>query len=154
MTNSSVKVEYLYNDGTRVIVRVRPAPADAKGPRLLDGDSRSDATPSFIREFESLKAKVTDEDDSARVVSQQRFHAAIHKKGLLKGPVGMKATIVAKENHDILFCERNGYFVAFTVSYPKSEWMKYGLTYTDVGHFLGWPPLKSAAPEKTDLRKQ
>ncbi|MEI6390736.1 MAG: hypothetical protein WCT12_06485 [Verrucomicrobiota bacterium] len=150
MSEKSVKVEYLYGDGTRVIVRVRPAPADAKGPRVLQGDSHSDATPSFMKEFESLKAKFTDPDDSARVVSQTRFHAALHKKG----PVGMKATIQAKENHDILLCERNGYFVSFTLTYPKSQWLKYGLTYTDVAHFLGWPPLKVAGSDNTSSQKQ
>jgi len=97
-----------------------------------------------------LKAKFTDPDDSARVVSQTRFHAALHKKG----PVGMKATIQAKENHDILLCERNGYFVSFTLTYPKSQWLRYGLTYTDVAHFLGWPPLKVAGSDNTSSQKQ
>jgi hypothetical protein len=150
MNEKSVKVEYLYGDGTRVIVIVRHAPADAKGSTFLDADSRSDASPSFMKEFEAMKTKFTAYDDSTRVVSQQRFHAALHKKG----PVGMEATIQAKDNHDIFLCERNGYFVSFTVTYPKTQWMKYGLTYTDVAHFLGWPPLKSAAPEKAGLQKQ
>lgn len=150
MTEKSITVEYFYGDGTRVIVRAYPAPADARGPKTLESDSRNDATLSFMREFESLKAKFTADDDSARVVSQTRFHAALHKKG----PVGMKATIQAKENHDVLLCERNGYFVSFIVTYPKTQWMKYGLTYTDVAHFLAWPPLKSAVPEKAGLQKQ
>src|ERR1035437_108751 len=57
-------VYYLYNDGRRVIVNVHPAPKEAHGPTLLDGDSKSDATPAFMKEFENLKNKYLKKDDS------------------------------------------------------------------------------------------
>ena len=150
MAEKTVKVDYLYGDGTRVVVNVYPAPADAKGPKVLDGETQSDATPSFMKEFEVLKAKLTAPNAKGNVVSQGWFRTAPQQKG----PVGMKATIQAKGNHEVLLCERNGYFVSFTVKYPEAEWLSYGLTYTDVAHFIGWPPLKATSSDSAGSKKQ
>jgi hypothetical protein len=74
------------------------------------------------------------------LVSFSRFHAAPQQRG----PVGMKVTFKgSKQLYDLCLCERNGFFVSFTLSYPADAWMKYGMTYTDVAHFIGWPKLKT-----------
>ncbi len=151
LSSQSITLNYLYADGTRVVVKVYPAPADAKGPTILDGGSKTGATPSFMKEFASLKTILTGGDTSFHVVSENRFQAAPHKKG----PIGMTATLHSKQiNHDVLLCERNGFFVSFTVTYPASRWITYSTTYTDVAHFLGWPLVTTNKSEATPYRKQ
>ena len=133
----SVDFYYLYPDGQRVIVKVFPGPKDAHGPTLLDGDSKSDASPAFMKAFEKIKNKVLKTDDSIAVHAQMRFLAAPQLGGVL----GMKVTLAgAKMNTDLSLFERNGYFVSISVTYPADQWMAYGLTYTDVAHFTKWPP--------------
>ena len=134
-----VEVDYSYRDGSgvNVTVSIYPAPADAKGPKTLDGDARSDATAAFMKEFDRSKSLLAEDDTKARVVDQMRFHAAIHKNG----PVGMKATQVSQSTiKSILLCERNGFFVKFTTTaYPRDQQLKYGFTYHDVAAFIIWP---------------
>ncbi|NBV21442.1 MAG: hypothetical protein EBS05_05900 [Proteobacteria bacterium] len=134
-----VEVDYAYRDGSgvSVMVSVYPAPADAKGPQLLDGDARSDATAAFMKEFEHAKTLLAGDDAKAHFLDQMRFHAAIQQKG----PLGMKATLVGQSTiKSILLCERNGYFVKFTTTaYPRDQQLKYGLTYHDVAAFIIWP---------------
>jgi len=127
---------YLYPDGRRVIVNVYPAPADAHGPTKLDGDSKSDATPSFIKEFEALKNEVLKKDDSIAINGQMRFRAAPQRGGIL----GMKVTLRGTSTiTDLALFERNGYFVKISVTYPADGYLSYGMTYTDVAHFIKWP---------------
>ncbi len=152
LSGNKVRVVYSYWGGVEVIVNVYPAPSGAKGPTVLDGGPSTEATPAFLKEFEKVKNDIVDGDESAKVVSMSRFHAAIHKKG----PIGMKATLQTKsnkQNHDVLLCERNGYFVSFGVSYPSSQYLTYGLTYTDVGHFLGWPAANASVTSKPGMKK-
>jgi len=152
LSGKKLRVAYSYYDGIQVTVNVYPAPAGAKGPSAVDGGPSTDASPAFLKEFQKVKNDAVNGGDSADVVSQSRFHAALHKNG----PIGMKATLQTKknkENHDVLLCERNGYFVSFSVSYPSAAWLQYGLTYTDVGHFIGWPALNSNVTPKPS-RKQ
>ena len=134
-----VEVDFLYRDGSgvNVTVSVYPAPADAKGPKALDGDARSDSTAAFMKEFDHAKSLLAEDDAKARVVDQMRFHAAIHKNG----PVGMKATLVGQSTiKSILLCERNGFFVKFTTTaYPREQQLKYGFTYHEVAAFIIWP---------------
>lgn len=134
-----VEVDYFYRDGTgvNVTVSVYPAPTDAKGPKTLNGDARSDATAAFMKEFHHAKSLLAEDDAKARVVDQMRFHAAIQKNG----PVGMKATLVGQSTiKSILLCERNGFFVKFTTTgYPRDQQLKYGFTYHDVAAFIIWP---------------
>lgn len=127
---------YLYPDGQRVIVKVYPAPKDAHGPTQLNGDSKSDASPAFMRQFEAIKNKVLKPDNSVAVRAQMRFRAAPQLGGVL----GMKVTLAgAKMFTDLSLFERNGYFVSISVTYPSDKWLAYGLTYTDVAHFIKWP---------------
>jgi hypothetical protein len=127
---------YLYNDGRRVIVNVYPAPKDAHGPTLLDGDSKSDASPAFMKEFENVKNKYLKKDDSLAIRAQMRFKAAPQQGGVL----GMKVTLAGTTTFtDLALFERNGYFVSLSVSYPPDAWLSYGMTYTDVAHFIKWP---------------
>lgn len=136
-----LEIYYLYSSGQRVIVKVYPAPKEAKGPTKLDGDSSSDASPEFMKEFERVKNKVLKTDDSIAVNAQMRFRAAPQQGGVL----GMKVTLRGAQTFtDIALFERNGYFVCISVAYPKEAYMSYGLTYTDVAHFIKWPK-----PEKT-----
>ena len=117
-----------------------PAPADAKGPRTLDGGARTDPSAAFMKEFDHAKTSLIAEDNTARVVDQMRFHAALHKRG----PIGMKATLTGKTmNQGLLLCERNGYFVRFTVTYAKDRYLQIGMTYTDLANFILWPDLKA-----------
>ena len=53
-TSNNLSLYYLFPDGHRVLVKVYPAPADAHGPTTLHGDSKSDATPAFLKEFEHI----------------------------------------------------------------------------------------------------
>jgi hypothetical protein len=139
LSSKRISLDYLYADGMRVVLKVYPAPVDARGPTILEGGSRTGATPSFIKDFESLKAALTGGDTTFQVVSENRFQAAPQKKG----PIGMKATLRGKKiNHDLLLCERNGFCVSFTISYPPAQWIKYSRTYTDVAHFILWPTVK------------
>jgi len=135
-TSNNVSFYYLYPDGRRVIVKLYPAPKDAHGPTLQDGDFRSDASPAFMKEFENIKDKILATDDSMAVKAQMRFRAAPQRGGVY----GMKVTLAGvKLITDFSLYERNGYFVSFSVAYPSDQWMSYGLTYTDVAHFTQWP---------------
>jgi hypothetical protein len=152
LSGRKIRVAYSYYDGIQVTVNVYPAPTGAKGPSVVDGGPSSDASPAFLKEFQKVKNDAVNGGDSADVVSQSRFQAAVH----MNGPIGMKATLQTKknkENHDVLLCERNGYFVSFSVNYPSAAWLQYGLTYTDVGHFIGWPAVNSNVTTKPS-RKQ
>jgi hypothetical protein len=127
---------YLYPDGQRVIVKVYPAPKDAYGPTQLTNNSSSDASPSFMKEFESIKNRVLKTDDSIAVHAQMRFRAAPQQGGVY----GMKVTLAGTTTYtDISLYERNGYFVSYSVAYPSDKWMAYGMTYTDIAHFTKWP---------------
>mgnify|MGYP006272084105 CR=1 FL=1 len=100
--------------------------------------------PAFERELERSRTELLNGTTGLRQVSQMRFHAALHRRG----PIGIKETHVAKVNgrevyHALLLCERNGYFIRFTVTYPKELQQQIGLTYTDVAHFVGWPSSKN-----------
>jgi hypothetical protein len=129
---------YLYPDGRRVIVNVYPAPKEARGPTLLEGDSKSEATPAFMQEFENLKNKYLKKDDSLAIRAQMRFRAAPQQGGVL----GMKVTLAGTTTFtDLALFERNGYFVSLAVSYPADAWLSYGMTYTDVAHFIKWPKI-------------
>ena len=131
---------YLYPDGQRVIVKVYPAPKSAHGPTQLSGDSSSDASPAFMKEFEAIKNRVLKTDDSIAVRAQMRFRAAPQQGGIL----GMKVTLAGPKIYtDISLYERNGFIVSFSVSYPADQWMAYGMTYTDIAHFTKWPKTKN-----------
>lgn len=135
-TKETVSFYYLFPDGHRVIVKVHPAPKDARGPTKLDGDSRSDASPAFMKEFEALKNEVLKKSDSIAITGQMRFQAAPQRGGVL----GMKVKLVGPvEITDMLLFERNGYFVKISATSPKEDNIYYGLTYTDVAHFINWP---------------
>jgi hypothetical protein len=43
-------------------------------------------------------------------------------------------------SRELLLVERNRFFVSFPVEYPEKQWSGAGLAYTDVAHFVGWPP--------------
>jgi hypothetical protein len=56
-TGKTAAVEYQSPAGWRVRLHVRPAPKNARGPTLLDGDARSDANAEFQRELGCLFPK-------------------------------------------------------------------------------------------------
>jgi hypothetical protein len=141
--SKNIDFYYLYPDGQRVIVKVYPAPKDAHGPTQQTGGSSSDASPSLMKEFESIKNRVLKTDDSIAVRAQMRFRAAPQQGGIY----GMKVTLAGTKTYtDISLYERNGYFASYSVAYPSDKWMAYGMTYTDIAHFTKWPKAKSENP--------
>ena len=135
----SCTTAYATRTGHEVQVHIYRAKPGASGPSKLDGDERSDASPAFKDELESLLREQSEGIKDATVVSRMRFQALAKN-----GPIGMKATVRGKvegktENRELLLFERNGWFVAITTRYPAEDWLKTGQTYTDVAHFIGWP---------------
>ena len=141
LSGRTATVEYRSRNGWQVNVTVKPAPDGAHGPSKLDGDASSDATPAFRRELEANVQALSNGLTNSKTVSSQRFRAAPQQKGV----IGMKVVVNGRLNdqptsREVLLLERNGFFVAFTVEYPEKQWSGAGLAYTDVAHFVGWPP--------------
>lgn len=138
-------VTYSTRSGSEVTVHVQSTKQGAKGPSKLDGDEHSDASPLFKEEMARNVQDSTVGLAGASVFSKMRFHAGAQTgPPAQRGPIGMKATVRGKldgklQNRELLLCERNGFFVRFTTSYAAENWLKVGLIYTDVAHFLRWP---------------
>ena len=133
---------YAGRSGFAVAVVVHPAQPGVSGPTKLDGDDRSAASASFLNALNKRVGLLGEGLKGAEVVSQQRFQA---KPSV--GPVGMKTTVRGKlegrtTNRELLLFERNGYFVEITTSCAGEDWLKTGLIYTDVAHFIGWPKVE------------
>ena len=146
-TAKKVNFYYLFPDGHRVIINVYPSPAGTHGPTKLDGDSKSDPSASFIKEFEALKNAVLKKDDSLAITGQTRFLAAPQRGGVLGMKVSLRGTSTTT---DLLLFERSGYFVKISATSPSEGNLYYGLTYTDVAHFIKWPPVKSEMKTSQD----
>ena len=144
---------YANKAGHEILVRVYPAQHGALGPSKLDGDRRSDPSTPFTKELDRLISLQSEGLQEVAVVSRMRFQALLNK-----GPVGMKSTVRGKvegrmQHRELLLFERNGFFVGITTRYPAEDWLKTGLTYTDVAHFLGWPAAQKVEPP-VNLDKQ
>lgn len=144
VSGKTAKAEYATSNGWRVRVEVRPAPKDARGPSLLDGDARSDASPEFRRALEADVKAMGKGMENPNTASSQRFKAAPQQQG----PIGMKVTVNGgfqgqPFNRELLLFERNGILVSFAAEYPQRQWSGVGLSYTDVAHFVGWPSSKN-----------
>jgi len=89
-----------------------------------------------MKEFENLKNEVLKKDDSIAITGQMRFRAAPQRGGVL----GMKVSLRGPgATTDLLLFERNGFFVKISATSPSKSNLYYGLTYTDVAHFIKWP---------------
>lgn len=141
LAGKTAAVEYRSRVGWQVNITVKPATNGAHGPTKLDGNSSSEATPAFRQELESSVQTLSNGLTNSKTVSSQRFRVAPQQKGV----IGMKVVVNGRlndqpTNREVLLLERNGFFVAFTVEYPEKQWSGAGVAYTDVAHFVGWPP--------------
>ena len=147
-------VTYAGKGGSAVNVGVHPAQKGATGPTRLDGDEHSAASAAFTAEVNKRVGLLAEGLKEATVVSQLRFQARPSN-----GPIGIKTTVRGKlegktTNREFLLFERNGFFVCVTTSYASEDWLKVGLIYTDVAHFLGWPQSQQSAQPNNSVREK